>query len=153
MIRFDCQLHRDDFMLDVAFEAGRGVTALFGPSGSGKTTVMQLIAGLARPDRGVIQLGDVHLTDTTGGQFLPPHLRRIGLVFQDSQLFPHLTVQQNLLYGRFFTPKAERVIQFDDVVSVLGLERCLKQFPATLSGVRNNAWPLAGPCCPRRICC
>ncbi len=134
MIRFDCQLHRDDFMLDVAFEAGRGVTALFGPSGSGKTTVMQLIAGLARPDRGVIQLGDVHLTDTAGGQFLPPHLRRIGLVFQDSQLFPHLTVQQNLLYGRFFTPKAERVIQFDDVVSVLGLERCLKQFPATLSG-------------------
>ena len=134
MIAFDCTLRRDEFVLDVAFEAGKGVTALFGPSGSGKTTVMQLLAGLARPDRGMIRLGDTVLTDTASGFFLPPHKRHIGLVFQDAQLFPHLSVRQNLLYGRFFAPLGERRINFDNVVAVLGLDHCLKQFPATLSG-------------------
>ncbi|WP_181702026.1 molybdenum ABC transporter ATP-binding protein [Chthonobacter albigriseus] len=134
MIEFDCRLARPDFKLDVAFSAGQGVTALFGPSGSGKSTVIRLIAGLERPDDGRIVADDAVLADTAAGIVLPPHRRRIGLVFQDAQLFPHLSVRANLTYGRWFTPRRERAVPFDDVVQVLGIDRLLDRRPATLSG-------------------
>ena len=104
MIDVALGLARKDFSLDVAFGGGPGVTALFGPSGCGKTTVIRLVSGLERPDRGRITLGDAVLVDTAKGIHRPPHRRRIGLVFQDAQLFPHLSVAANLGYGRFFTP-------------------------------------------------
>lgn len=96
------------FTLDLAFEAPAGITALFGRSGSGKTTVINAVAGLMRPDEGKVRLGEVTLTDTAAGVNMPPHRRRIGYVFQDARLFPHLTVRQNLLYGRWFAPRGKR---------------------------------------------
>ncbi len=134
MIRFDCALARPDFALDVAFEAGQGVTALFGPSGSGKSTVIRLLAGLERPDRGVITLDDKRLLDTAGRIDVPSHRRRMGLVFQDALLLPHLSVRSNLTYGRFFTPGAERRIALDAVIDVLGIGHLLSRSPWTLSG-------------------
>lgn len=122
-----------DFALDVAFEAGPGVTALFGRSGAGKTTVVNAIAGLVRPDRGRIVAGGAVLTDTVAGQFVPPASRRVGYVFQDARLFPHLTVRQNLLFGHWFT-RGERGGEFGRIVDLLGLGALLDRRPRTLSG-------------------
>ncbi len=134
MIRFDCRLTRPGFTFDAAFEAGPGVTALFGPSGSGKSTALRLIAGLERPERGRISLDGEALTDTEARLHRPPHRRRIGLVFQDALLLPHLSVRSNLSYGRFFTRKTDRRLSFDAVVQVLGVGHLLDRSPATLSG-------------------
>lgn len=120
--------------LDVRFDAPLGVTALFGRSGSGKTTVVNAVAGLLRPDQGRITLGDRVLLDTARGNFLPPHKRRIGYVFQDARLFPHLTVRQNLLYGRWFAPKGRAGAAFDQVVDLLGIAPLLDRRPGRLSG-------------------
>jgi molybdate transport system ATP-binding protein len=121
------------FVLDVGFEAPAGVTALFGRSGSGKTTVVNAVAGLLRPDEGKILAGGQLLLDTSAGVMLPPHRRRIGYVFQDSRLFPHFTVRQNLLYGRFFAPEG-RVAPLDRIVELLGIGDLLNRRPMTLSG-------------------
>ena len=101
--------HRQgDFVLDATLEAGRGVTALFGPSGSGKTSLVQMIAGLTKPDDAVIRFDGTVWIDTKKRIFVPPHRRRIGYVFQEGRLFPHLTARQNLLYGSFFALRGER---------------------------------------------
>ncbi len=134
MISFSARLARRDFDLDVAFEGDAGVTALFGPSGCGKTTVIRILAGLERPESGRIVLGDTVLLDTERGIRLPPHRRRIGLVFQDGQLFPHLSVAANLAYGLHFTPKAARRVDRDAVVDVLGIGHLLDRHPSNLSG-------------------
>ena len=117
------------FTLDLAFDAPAGITALFGRSGSGKTTVVNAVAGLLTPDQGRITAGGVTLFDATTN--LAPHRRRVGYVFQEARLFPHLTVRANLTYGAFF---ARNPGNFDDVVALLGLERLLARRPATLSG-------------------
>ena len=121
------------FSLDVAFDAPKGVTALFGRSGSGKTTVVNAVAGLLRPDAGRIVLDGAVLLDSAGGIFLPPHRRRLGYVFQEGRLFPHLTVRQNLRYGQWFAPNAKRA-DFDRVVDLLGLTALLDRRPSHLSG-------------------
>ncbi len=122
------------FSLDAAFEAGGPLTALFGPSGSGKTSLVNLIGGLLRPERGRIVADGRVLVDTQTGVFVPRHRRRIGYVFQDARLFPHMTVAQNLRYGRFFTPIRQRYAEFADVVELLGLETQLDRRPGSLSG-------------------
>jgi len=122
------------FDLEASFEAGDGVTALFGASGSGKTTLVQIIAGLTRPQRGVVRFGDEVWTDTERRIFLPPHRRRIGYIFQEGRLFPHLTVRQNLLYGRFFSPRQARNIRVGEIIDLLGIGQLLDQRPSTLSG-------------------
>lgn len=121
------------FALNLAFDAPAGVTALFGRSGSGKTTVINAVAGLLNPDQGRIVAEGVVLLDTKAGINLPPHRRRIGYVFQDGRLFPHLTVRQNLLYGRWFAPQAQGP-GFDRVVDLLGIGSLLSRHPGTLSG-------------------
>jgi len=121
------------FTLDVAFEAPAGVTALFGRSGSGKTTVINTVAGLLTPDRGRISVEDQVLLDTATRQNLPPHRRRLGYVFQESRLFPHLSVRQNLLYGRWFAPPGDGVAP-DRVVEMLGIGPLLSRRPGALSG-------------------
>ncbi len=134
MIVFDCALSRGRFNLDAAFSGSEGIVALFGPSGSGKSTIVRLIAGLERPERGLIQVGHRTLIDTSRRIAVPVHKRRVGLVFQDGQLLPHLTVRQNLLYGRYFrTPDAD-AISLDDVVDLLGISHLLGSVPRTLSG-------------------
>jgi molybdate transport system ATP-binding protein len=134
MIDFDCSFTRGSFDLDVAFTSEAGITGLIGPSGSGKSTVIALIAGLLRPARGKICVDGAVLTDTAGGEWLPPHKRGVGLVFQDAQLFPHLSVRQNLMYGRYFTPQPADAPSFQLVVDVLGIGHLLDRPPQTLSG-------------------
>src|SRR3974390_2980602 len=113
MIDVDVALKLGTFSLEVAFENKDGITALFGRSGSGKSVTISLIAGLARPDRGRIVLDDRVLVDTEKRIFVPKHRRRIGLVFQDAQLFPHLSVKQNLVFGRWFAPKTDPSVAFE----------------------------------------
>ena len=134
MIRVDVALKLGAFDLDVAFENDAGITALFGRSGSGKSMTINLIAGLARPDRGSIVLDGRVLVDTEAAIFVPTYRRRVGLVFQDAQLFPHLSVRRNLLLGGWFAPKTARKIAFERVVETLGIEHLLKRKPARLSG-------------------
>jgi len=122
-----------DFLLDVAFSGGTGVTALFGPSGSGKSSVIKVIAGLTRLDAGRVVLDGKVLADDAG-RHAPPHRRRIGVVFQEARLFPHLSVRRNLRYGRLFTPRAERRIAEGPVIDTLGIGHLLDRHPATLSG-------------------
>ena len=116
--------------LDVGFQAPAGVTALFGPSGCGKTTTINAIAGLMRPDRGRIALGERVLFD--GRTDLPPQARRVGCVFQDARLFPHLTVEGNLRYPSRWRRGAAR--NFPRIVEMLALGPLLRRRPATLSG-------------------
>ena len=131
-VSVDIQHRFGDFALDVQFEAPQGLTVLFGRSGSGKTTVINAVAGLLKPDSGHIAIdGRVLLGE---GVNLPAHKRRVGYVFQDARLFPHLTVQQNLNYGRWFAPKAARPQNTDRIVEMLGLEQLLTRRPAQLSG-------------------
>ncbi len=113
-----------------------GVTALFGASGAGKSTLVNLIAGLLRPDSGRIEVGDAVFFDSARRVDLPVHRRELGIVFQDTRLFPHLSVRQNLLFG--FRRAGERAqsprAPFDAVVALLGLEGLLVRRPHTLSG-------------------
>jgi molybdate transport system ATP-binding protein len=122
------------FVLDAAFDSGRGLTALFGRSGAGKTSLVNAIAGLLRPERGCIVIDGEVLADTERGIFVPARRRRIGYVFQDGRLFPHLTVRQNLLYGRWFTGRGGGHADLDDVVELLGVGALLGRRPANLSG-------------------
>ncbi len=133
-IRVDVSLRRGAFSLEAAFEAGPGLTALFGRSGSGKTTLIDLIAGLARPDRGRIAAGGAVLVDTQARIWLPPHRRRVGVVFQDARLFPHLSVRKNLGYGRFFARLPADPQDFAAVTGMLGIDHLLERYPAGLSG-------------------
>ena len=123
-----------DFSLDAAFSAEGGVTALFGRSGSGKTSLIRIIAGLARPKEGRVLLGEEVLVDTARRIFLPAHRRRFGYVFQEARLYPHLTVRQNLAYGRWFAPKGVATENPDHVVDLLGIGDLLDRQPANLSG-------------------
>lgn len=134
MITVAVRHRQGDFALDVAFETSARVVALFGPSGSGKTTLLNVIAGLVRPQAGFVRIDGQVLTDTETRIRVPPHRRRIGYVFQDARLFPHLTVRQNLLYGRWFAPKAERFAQAQEIVALLGIAPLLARKPTTLSG-------------------
>ncbi|WP_336098727.1 molybdenum ABC transporter ATP-binding protein [Roseovarius sp. CH_XMU1461] len=122
------------FTLEAALQAGAGVTALFGPSGSGKTSVVNAVAGLLRPDAGRIALGDRVLFDGAAGQMVPPHRRRVGYVFQDSRLFPHMSVAGNLRYGARFAPEPPDPAQEARIVDLLGLGGLLDRRPRALSG-------------------
>ena len=133
-LAIDIALSRPGFTLEVAFDSPGGVTALFGRSGAGKSTIAGMLAGLIRPDRGRITVdGDV-LVDRSAGIFVPPHRRRIGSVFQDGRLFPHLSVRRNLLYGAWFAGRRVTGRPLDDIVDLLGIGPLLDRRPATLSG-------------------
>lgn len=121
------------FDLSADFSVPNGVTAVFGPSGSGKTTIVNGVAGLLRPDAGRIVLNGAPLFEAARARFVPPHKRRIGYVFQDARLFPHMSVAQNLRYGARFA-KARNPQEFDRIVDLLGLEALLKRQPNALSG-------------------
>src|SRR4029453_18358481 len=106
------------FLLEARFVSEGRLTAFFGRSGSGKTSLVNIIAGVIRPDRGRIVLDDTVLVDTKQSIFVPKYRRRVGYVFQEGRLFPHLTVRQNLLFGRWSTPRRERNIGLDQVLDL-----------------------------------
>jgi molybdate transport system ATP-binding protein len=143
MMTLDLRYARGDFCLLAAFETTARVLALVGPSGAGKTTLAQLIAGLSRPDAGRIAAEGATLVDTERAIFVPPEKRRIGFVFQDALLFPHLSVRSNIAFGRWFTPEPERRVPFAQVVETLGIGYLLERRPATLSGGEKQRVGLA----------
>lgn len=134
MLSVDVEKQLGSFHLAAKFETAALVTALFGASGAGKSSVVSMIAGLIAPDRGRIELdGDV-LFDSASGIDVPAHRRRIGYVFQEGRLFPHLSVRQNLDYGRWMSGLARDSGEFSRVVELLGIGHLLKRRPGTLSG-------------------
>ncbi|MGV8936361.1 MAG: molybdenum ABC transporter ATP-binding protein [Allorhizobium sp.] len=122
------------FELNADIEIGKGLTALFGPSGSGKTSLINMVAGLLRPASGRIAFAGDIWSDSTTRTFVPPHRRRIGYVFQEGRLFPHMTVRQNLEYATRFTPSGERLESLDRVVDLLAIGALLTRRPGLLSG-------------------
>jgi molybdate transport system ATP-binding protein len=120
--------------IDATFESAGGVTALFGRSGAGKTSLVNMLAGLLRPDSGRIAVNGDVLFDSDAGIDLAPEHRRLGYVFQDARLFPHMTVRANLRYGMSGRRDRSGIAGFDEVVRVLGLESLLDRRPAGLSG-------------------
>lgn len=134
MLTLDIGIDRERFEVAANIEIGAGVTGLFGASGSGKSTLLGAIAGLVKPTRGTIRLASDVLFDASRGINQPPHRRRIGLVFQDSLLFPHFSVKANLHYGWERTPTAERRFKFDDIIDLLALAPLLDAHPRRISG-------------------
>jgi molybdate transport system ATP-binding protein len=134
MIDVDIAERLGAFELDVKFAADAPIVGLFGRSGSGKTSVINAIAGIARPHRGTIRVNGDVLFDAERGIDLPPEQRRVGYVFQDSLLFPHLDVKSNLTYGQRLRTPSECVIAQDHVVDLLGLGELLQRKPRALSG-------------------
>ena len=140
MIEVVLKKRRGSFALDVAFRtsdgetSSPGVIALFGPSGCGKTTTVHAISGLLHPDAGTVRIGDTTLFDSIRGIDVPAERRRIGYVFQDARLFPHLDVLRNLRYGAKRMREEGPRIDFDEVVDLLGLEPLLARSPRRLSG-------------------
>ena len=135
VLSFQCRHdYPSGFDLDVAFDVDRPFTALFGPSGSGKTSILNMIAGFLRPQHATIRLGDRTLLDTARRISLPPEKRHVGVVFQDSLLFPHLTVEGNLRYGQRRRARRGRSLDFARVVEVLEIGPLVARFPMNLSG-------------------
>lgn len=122
------------FSLDAGFTAPSGVTALFGRSGSGKTTIINAVAGLLTPDEGRIAWQDIVMLDTSRAINLRPHQRRIGYIFQEGRLFPHLSVRQNLGYGAWFAPKSATREDMGRIVEMLAIGDLLDRRPGALSG-------------------
>lgn len=134
MLSVDVERRTGTFQTRVAFRTSARVTALFGRSGAGKTSLVNMIAGLARPDRGRIEVDGQVLFDAAAGIDVPTHARRVGYVFQEARLFPHHTVRRNLLYGHDLVPGTERYAELDHVVDLLGLQHLLGRRPGDLSG-------------------
>jgi molybdate transport system ATP-binding protein len=135
MLEVKVRRRQGNFMINAAFVIEKsGVTALFGPSGAGKTSIVNMVAGLSRPDAGRIVLNGRCLFDSAGDINVPPEKRKVGYVFQDARLFPHLSVRSNLTYGMRLISKSERYVHFDQVVQLLGIAPLLNRRPAKLSG-------------------
>jgi len=134
MIEVDIEQQLGTFHLSVAFRAEAPIVGLFGRSGSGKTTVVNAIAGITKPLRGSIVVEGKRLFDAAQNINLAPEMRRVGYVFQNSLLFPHLDVKANLLYGNRLRPRAERFIDKYKVIELLGIGSLLARRPIALSG-------------------
>jgi molybdate transport system ATP-binding protein len=134
MLHVDVSKRLGEFTLEASFKSEGRVTGLFGASGAGKTSLINMIAGLVRPDRGIISLDGDTLDDTAARIHVAPYRRRIGYVFQDARLFPHLNVTENLNYGRRMNGLAEDPAQHKRVVELLDIGHLLNRRPGQLSG-------------------
>jgi len=134
MLSVDVEKQLGEFSLQARFEAPGGATALFGPSGAGKTSIINMVAGLTRPDRGRISLDGDTLFDTAARINVPAWRRHVGVVFQEGRLFPHLSVKHNLDYGRWMSGHATDAAAFAHVVELLDIGPLLARRPGKLSG-------------------
>jgi len=134
MLRIEVAKQLGEFSLQASLVSEGRVTGLFGASGAGKTSLVNIIAGLLRPDRGSIVIDDETLDDTAAGVHVPAHRRRIGYVFQDARLFPHLDVRQNLDYGRRMNRLADDHAERARVTALLDIGGLLDRRPGQLSG-------------------
>ena len=132
---FKGKVTRQDFELDFGLELpGSGITAFFGESGAGKSTLLRAVAGLVQPSCGKIRIGEDVWQDDEKKIFVPTHKRSVGFVFQDSALFPHLSVKRNLEYGMKRVPAEKRIISLEKALDLLGIGHLLDRMPDTLSG-------------------
>lgn len=134
MIELDVELKRPGFKLHAKCRLDAPVTGLLGSSGAGKSTLLGIIAGYIKPDRGSVMLDGIPLYDSQQQICLPLHTRRIGMVFQDSRLFPHLNVRDNLHYGLKLRPRTQERLQYEDIVELLELGHLQAQRAHQLSG-------------------
>lgn len=132
-----------DIALELDLTLDRKITALFGPSGSGKTSVLEMVAGLRRPEQGLIELDGVPLTNIAQRIFVPARKRAIGYVPQDLALFPHLRVRQNIAYGLKSQSSSDRQAFHEKLCRVLEIERLLDRMPGSLSGGEKQRVALA----------
>ncbi len=158
IIELDIALDRGSFALQAALQLEQTVAGtvvgLFGPSGSGKSTLLGILAGTIKPDRGRIVVNGRCLLDTARGVDVAIHQRRVGLVFQDSKLFPHLTVKRNLQYGLKLLAKADQRFGSGADRRAAGTAAAAATAPpASFPAARNNAWHSAGHCWHRPNCC
>ncbi len=145
----DCVVRRAGFALQAAFQAGMENVAVVGPSGAGKTTLLRAVAGLLRPEAGIIRLNGRVLFDARRGVHLPPQARRVGYVPQQYALFPHLTVWENVAYGLHRLPRAERAARVRDLLALMRLEDLADRKPAALSGGQQQRVALARALAPQ----
>jgi molybdate transport system ATP-binding protein len=134
MLAVDVEKRLGEVLIAAKFQATGGATALFGPSGAGKTSIVNMIAGLVRPDRGRIALDDTVLFDSAARVDVPAHQRRIGYVFQEWRLFPHMTVAQNLDYGRWMSGLPADAVERERIIELLDVGGLLSRRPGKLSG-------------------
>ena len=134
MLTVDVDKKLGDFAVTAKFASETGATVLFGPSGAGKTTVVNMIAGLLKPDRGKIMLDDEVLFDSAARIDVPVWKRRVGYVFQEGRLFPHMSLRHNLTYGRWMGGHPADAAAFDHAVGLLDLGHLLERRPGKLSG-------------------
>jgi molybdate transport system ATP-binding protein len=134
-MRVELRRRQGSCCIDVAFRSDEnGITALFGPSGAGKSSIINMVAGLQKPDGGTVFIRERCLFDSARGVNLPPEKRKVGYVFQEDLLFPHLSVRGNLLYGRCSSRSGDEGVNVDQVVNLLGIGHLLSRTPKTLSG-------------------
>jgi len=134
MLAVQAEKQLGEFAVNVSFTSDTAATALFGPSGAGKTSVINMIAGLLKPERGRIVLGDEVLFDSVTGINVPTWRRRVGYVFQEGRLFPHFSVKRNLDYGRWVSGHASNPRQLSHVIDLLNVGHLLDRRPGKLSG-------------------
>ena len=134
MIEVQAKLQRDSFVLDVSLQLNHRVTALFGASGSGKSTLLNIIAGITKPDSGYISIDNDCVFDSKNRINKAIHQRRVGLVFQDGRLFPHMTVKQNLNYAIKVNTTKNQLITISELIELLEIEPLIKRHPHQLSG-------------------
>lgn len=134
MLELDLAFRRDDFYLQIQQNFSAPISGVLGASGSGKSTLLALIAGLLKPQQGRIILNGKTLCATSARTWVPAHKRHIGLVFQDGQLLPHLSVRNNLVYGFNNIAPAQRRFTVDAIVELLEIGSLLERKPAQLSG-------------------
>lgn len=134
VLELNCSFQRGAFSLQAAQTLDMPITGILGASGSGKSTLLALIAGLLKPQQGSIRLNQQVLCDSQRKLWVPPHQRHIGLVFQDGQLLPHLSVRHNLLYGYNNLQPDQRRFSLDSIVELLEISSLLERRPNTLSG-------------------
>lgn len=153
MLSVDIEFRRGDFRLAASAELNGGATGILGPSGSGKSTLLALIAGLLAPARGRIAFGDDLLVDTIARRFVPAWQRHFALVFQDGQLFPHLSVKENLLYGYRRRAAGARRFELRTVTDLLEIGPLLDRRPAQVSGGERQRVALGRAllCSPRLL--
>lgn len=133
----------DAFNLDVRFITENGITILFGPSGSGKTTTLRAIAGIIKPDEGSMTVGDRNFFDSATGIDMPIQKRRVGYVFQDYALFPHLTAEQNVSYGIKNQNKAKRSEDAQTMLALFKVDHIRQRYPGNMSGGEQQRVALA----------
>ncbi|MGI9245228.1 MAG: ATP-binding cassette domain-containing protein [Steroidobacteraceae bacterium] len=153
MLEFDLRFQRPGFDFAAAARLGTGATGVCGPSGSGKTTLLALIAGLLQPQAGWIRFDGDTVVDVAAGRSVPPWRRHFALVFQDGQLFPHLNVRDNLLYGYRGRAAGERQFELPQALELLEIGALLERRPAQLSGGERQRVALGRAllCSPRLL--